>query len=521
MNWEKLNMSQRSELMSIYLKNGITSLDEMKKHYNSFAEGGSIDDPPPEEYEKYKYGIPTAEETDNRLYQSSFGTMLPEVKVSAKGDPRKVNNDYYKAHSRARTNIQEAVQTAPGWQLATLGAMAPAAYMLAPIAYAGMTNPLVDAALTTHGAITAPKNIREGISEIKEGNYSKGALDLGLTTLDLLGAGNLIGRPARLLSKNFRRNLAYRTIYPYEYSFSPEEAKDVLKGIWNKHYSPEAIQNVHENRPLRAAAFRKYLGLEDDITKKLFVPRSDGTFNIDPETAIALNKNVGINTLTGSQLHGIYKGHKRDYIYDIMGGLGGSEVYSLGNRGVFRMTDTWDLQPFKKMAYSPKFRLAQDIENLGTNIRQYTYDKSILKPLDKLAEKMQYATDYIKGDKSANSWLRNLEMGPILGGKPFNIDARIPFNINGGFPVYDASANIPSLEQAIMTKGDKVVFRRVKEPFEQFADGGKIFIKPENRGKFTALKKRTGHSASWFKENGTPAQRKMAVFELNSKKWRK
>ena len=53
------------------------------------------------------------------------------------------------------------------------------------------------------------------------------------------------------------------------------------------------------------------------------------------------------------------------------------------------------------------------------------------------------------------------------------------------------------------------------------ADGGKIFIKPENRGKFTALKKRTGHSATWFKENGTPAQKKMAVFELNSKKWRK
>lgn len=31
------------------------------------------------------------------------------------------------------------------------------------------------------------------------------------------------------------------------------------------------------------------------------------------------------------------------------------------------------------------------------------------------------------------------------------------------------------------------------------AEGGKIHIKPENRGKFTALKKRTGHSASWFK----------------------
>lgn len=52
-----------------------------------------------------------------------------------------------------------------------------------------------------------------------------------------------------------------------------------------------------------------------------------------------------------------------------------------------------------------------------------------------------------------------------------------------------------------------------------FAYGGKIHIKPENRGKFTALKKRTGHSASWFKAHGTPAQKKMAVFALNSKHW--
>lgn len=52
-----------------------------------------------------------------------------------------------------------------------------------------------------------------------------------------------------------------------------------------------------------------------------------------------------------------------------------------------------------------------------------------------------------------------------------------------------------------------------------YADG-KIHIKPANRGKFTALKKRTGHSASWFKAHGTPAQKKMAVFALNAKKWK-
>lgn len=54
----------------------------------------------------------------------------------------------------------------------------------------------------------------------------------------------------------------------------------------------------------------------------------------------------------------------------------------------------------------------------------------------------------------------------------------------------------------------------------KFGSGGKIHIKPENRGKFTALKKRTGHSASWFKAHGTPAQKKMAVFALNAKKWK-
>lgn len=52
-----------------------------------------------------------------------------------------------------------------------------------------------------------------------------------------------------------------------------------------------------------------------------------------------------------------------------------------------------------------------------------------------------------------------------------------------------------------------------------YRNGGKIHIKPENRGKFTALKKRTGHSASWFKAHGTTAQKKMAVFELNAAKW--
>lgn len=55
-------------------------------------------------------------------------------------------------------------------------------------------------------------------------------------------------------------------------------------------------------------------------------------------------------------------------------------------------------------------------------------------------------------------------------------------------------------------------------PFNSGKDSG-IHIKPQNRGKFTALKKRTGKSASWFKAHGTPAQKKMATFALNARKW--
>ena len=60
----------------------------------------------------------------------------------------------------------------------------------------------------------------------------------------------------------------------------------------------------------------------------------------------------------------------------------------------------------------------------------------------------------------------------------------------------------------------------IRNGYNEYAKGGKIHIKPENRGKFTALKKRTGHSATWFKQHGTPAQKKMATFALNAKHWK-
>lgn len=60
----------------------------------------------------------------------------------------------------------------------------------------------------------------------------------------------------------------------------------------------------------------------------------------------------------------------------------------------------------------------------------------------------------------------------------------------------------------------------IRSAYNEFAEGGSIHIKPSHRGRFTRLKERTGHSASWFKAHGTPAQKKMATFELNARKWK-
>lgn len=60
----------------------------------------------------------------------------------------------------------------------------------------------------------------------------------------------------------------------------------------------------------------------------------------------------------------------------------------------------------------------------------------------------------------------------------------------------------------------------ITAPKRSLKKAGGIYIKPSHRGRFTALKERTGHSATWFKQNGTPAQKKMATFALNAARWK-
>lgn len=52
-----------------------------------------------------------------------------------------------------------------------------------------------------------------------------------------------------------------------------------------------------------------------------------------------------------------------------------------------------------------------------------------------------------------------------------------------------------------------------------YRTGGTIHIKPENRGKFNALKKRTGKTTEELTHSKNPLTRKRAIFAQNARKW--
>ena len=40
MKWDELSMTQKSELMQTYIRNGVTFLSDMRSHFNTYANGG-------------------------------------------------------------------------------------------------------------------------------------------------------------------------------------------------------------------------------------------------------------------------------------------------------------------------------------------------------------------------------------------------------------------------------------------------------------------------------------------------
>lgn len=65
----------------------------------------------------------------------------------------------------------------------------------------------------------------------------------------------------------------------------------------------------------------------------------------------------------------------------------------------------------------------------------------------------------------------------------------------------------------------KTIVQTLNASIEFLKKGGSIHIKPENRGKFNATKKRTGKSTEELTHSKNPVTRKRAIFAQNASRW--
>ena len=83
--------------------------------------------------------------------------------------------------------------------------------------------------------------------------------------------------------------------------------------------------------------------------------------------------------------------------------------------------------------------------------------------------------------------------------------------------------NLSMLEKSEMMKvavrNSITDLKTIREQYNEFAEGGKIYIKPSHRGRLTELKARTGKTEAELYNDGNPAHKKMVVFARNARKW--
>ncbi len=70
-------------------------------------------------------------------------------------------------------------------------------------------------------------------------------------------------------------------------------------------------------------------------------------------------------------------------------------------------------------------------------------------------------------------------------------------------------------------KNRSIAYDKLSELFSEYKKGGKIHIKPENEGKLTKLKTRTGKTEAELWAEGDKSVRKMITFARNARKWNK
>lgn len=474
--------------------------------------------------------LPEAKATNENIYR--YAKAVDEGKIKIADIPNKELRNRVRGVPIAKTVAKRRDETAlpilggtVGMPLSIIGGISAAPYIAK-----FLNNPIVDAALTIDGLIHAPKNIERGIENIKEGRYGKGALDLGLTALDLIGSG-----------KFFNKILKSKTL------ITP---KDQLRYVFSKRESIPTRVNVDD------------LNIEhsnhshlDDVSHVDNIPNEPSNNNILSTKTEDLIENVPIEEYPygagavvdkeGRTIHYLDKSSDVDE-FKILNESTNTPYYVKTKNGEvklyphnYRFTkkklgDKTSASYFDMSPQEVKSKLIEDFNELpsGNKVALTTdgatsADSQPLFIMEGLRRKAlnqgefsgvlddsgdfvyQMLNDFAKRDKHG----RHLTDADLL---QRQIDVYNKLRKETGMPIPE-----PFIDNGAIFV-PSITFKKFRNGgfLRPSLKNGGIYIKPSHRGRLTALKERTGHSTTWFKENGTPAQKKMATFALNAAKWK-
>lgn len=383
---------------------------------------------------------------------------------------------------------------------------------------------------------------------------NKTAADGAMVALDVAGAvpgikplaegtkvlGNYANNVIKIANPKYRALHAYNSITPFGYNHFVERTKNWIKDMivdspvdienpkWiNDAFKQNQILPVGDVLNARISAYKKYLEIPDK--NPMYIKNPDGTFSYD------LSKFNDKNFIVDDKV---------DFIGGAHGNLWNDSGFN-SDKSTYFMHDVWDLHPLSHGTEFLKNNLHSTIGSnklmkLAQDFRKYMYDKGhwgigegkstfgkLTKFLDRPLNiyrsgvKFNSKTEKFKEiphvlnntiDKIVDSPIFNkiskYEIGPILGGKPFELKMNVPIKPNdNNLDIFEHSGYITNFKQG-------GILKRV--------ESGKsgIYIKPENRGKLTRLKKRTGKTEAELWKEGNPAVRKMITFARNARKWK-
>lgn len=305
--------------------------------------------------------------------------------------------------------------------------------------------PILGAVLNAgEAAIGTTATIKSIESNLREKNYAD-AVKESVLSLAMLPGTAMTGR---LLNSRYRAEHAYNTIDPRSYKNPVKRGKKFLSSMlesktyetpnwddnseWAGGYVPLELENRQIiARKGREDALRIYLGLEPK--NNYYIKNADGTYSYNL-AKIKEDSNETFKPILSAKPN--EAPNNVDYITGAHGGLHSNKIHINDDKsGIQTITDIYDLNPFSRQDLLLGRQLSRDLNDKIQKFRTKLFDKGIVGghyPGSRIVSILENNTLNKFRNREHFSWLNNigkkLEVGFLLGGKPFTMKTQIPFD---------------------------------------------------------------------------------------------